>query len=190
MFAMADPFSVTQGENGIAGISRGIIFGIIEIKSEIVFYYFVWVSLVASFICLYLIKKSSLGDVLSAIRENSERVPFLGFDLKKYKILSFLISGAFGGLSGCLMALHESSVSPEILHWFFSADALFFVVLGGPGTLVGPILSTSIIILFQEILSDLISNWMAFMGAIFICLVFFFPKGLYPSLEKIAKPKR
>ena len=82
------------------------------------------------------------------------------------------------------MALHESSVSPDILHWFLSADALFYVILGGRGTLIGPVLATSLMVVIQEILSDIIRHWLIFMGACLIALIFFLPKGLYPFIEK------
>jgi branched-chain amino acid transport system permease protein len=89
------------------------------------------------------------------------------------------------------MAMHESSVSPDILHWFFSADALLYVVLGGPGTLIGPVLATTLIVGLQEIFSDILgTHWMIFLGISFIVLIVFLPNGLYPLMEKTVLRKK
>jgi branched-chain amino acid transport system permease protein len=191
LFALSDPLSITNGENGIAGIARGHLFGLLTLKSELHFYYFTLLLLVFTFLSINLIKNSPMGDVFFAIRENSERVPFLGYSIRKYQIVSFVLSGAFAGLSGCLMAMHEGSVSPDILHWFFSADALLYVVFGGPGTLIGPVLATTLVVGIQEILSDILTtHWMIFLGLSFIALIVFLPNGLYPLMEKTVLRKK
>ncbi len=184
LFAISDPLSITNGDNGLAGVTRGYFFGFLNLKTEFYFYYFTLFFLGVTFFAIYWIKDSPLGDVFFAIRENSDRVPFLGYDLRAFKTISFFLSGIFAGLAGCLMALHESSVSPDILHWFLSADALFYVILGGRGTLIGPVLATSLMVVIQEILSDIITRWPIFMGMSLIALIFFLPKGLYPFIEK------
>jgi branched-chain amino acid transport system permease protein len=191
LFALSDPLSITNGENGIAGIARGHLFGLLNLKSEIHFYYFTLMLLVITFLAINLIKNSPTGDVFFAIRENTERVPFLGYSIRKYQIVSFILSGVFAGLSGSLMAMHESSVSPDILHWFFSADALLYVVLGGPGTLIGPVLATTLVVGLQEIFSDIVTTyWMIFLGLSFIALIVFLPNGLYPLMEKTVLRKK
>jgi len=127
---------------------------------------------------------SPLGEVFIAIRENPQRVRFLGYRVRQFRIVAFMIAGTFASLAGALTALHERSVAPEMFSWFLSGDAVLFTVLGGPGSLIGPILGSSIVILCQEILSDIFHNWLVFLGLSYIALVMFLPKGLFPMLEK------
>ena len=185
LIVMSDPTHITGSEDGIAGIPRETILGFINIKPEITYYYFVLIILIASFLILRRIIRSPLGEVFIGIRENPQRVRFLGYRIRHYRIAAFMIAGTFGALAGALTTLHERSVAPEAFNWFLSGDAVLFTALGGPGTLIGPVLGASIVVLFQEVLSDIFHNWLVFLGLSYIALVMFLPKGLFPLIKKI-----
>jgi branched-chain amino acid transport system permease protein len=185
LLVISDPLKITNAEDGISGIPRETLFGFLDIKSEIHFYYLTLAVLVLSYLVLRRITASSMGDVFLAIRENPVRVRFLGYSIRRYRVAAFMISGAFASLAGALTALHERAVAPEMFNWFHSGDAVLFTVLGSPGTLLGPVLGAAIVVIFQEILSDLFRNWMIFLGLSYILLIFFLPKGIFPLFEKL-----
>ena len=184
LIATSNPWGLTNGENGIAGVQRTAVLGLISLKPEIQFYYFTLILLVLSYVGLRQIVQSPLGDVFQGIRGNSERIRFLGYNVEQYKVASFAISGIFAGLAGSLNALHEGTVAPEVLSWFLSGDAVLFTVLGGPGTLVGPIFGAAIIVAVQEVLSDFLREWLVFVGLSYVVLILFLPKGLIPVLKR------
>ncbi len=185
LLVMSDPLRITNAEDGISGIPRETFLGFLNIKPEVNFYYFVLILLALSYLALLAITRRPIGDVFTAIRENPVRVRFLGYRVRHYRIAAFMISGFFAALAGALTALHEKAVAPEMLGWFLSGDAVLFVVLGGPGTLIGPVLGASIVVIFQEILSDFFKNWVVFLGISYIALIMFLPKGLFPLIDRI-----
>jgi branched-chain amino acid transport system permease protein len=185
LLVMSDPLRITNAEDGISGIPRETFLGFLNIKPEVHFYYFVLILLALSYLALFIITRRPIGDVFMAIRENPVRVRFSGYRIRHYRIAAFMISGFFAALAGALTALHEKAVAPEMLGWFLSGDAVLFVVLGGPGTLIGPFLGASIVVIFQEILSDFFKNWVVFLGISYIALIMFLPKGLFPLIDRI-----
>lgn len=185
LLVLSDPMGITNGENGIAGIQRLQLFKFINIRPELHYYYLVLVLLCLSFLALRAITRSPFGDVLIGIRDNVQRIRFLGYNVRHFKIAAFTISGLFASLSGALTALHEGSTSPEMFHWFFSGDALIYTVLGGPGTLIGPFLGAVIAVILQEIFSDLFHNWLIFLGIGYIALIMFLPNGLFRLFQKV-----
>ena len=185
LIAFSNPAGLTNGENGIAGVKRTVLLGLISIKPELNFYYFTLLILALSYLILRKTVHSPLGDVFQGIRGNTERVRFLGYNVEQYKIVSFAISGLFAGVAGSLNALLEGTVAPEVLSWFLSGDAVLFTVLGGPGTLIGPIFGAAIIVLVQEVLSDFLREWLVFVGISYVLLILFLPKGLFPMFLKI-----
>jgi len=189
LIAFSNPAGLTNGENGISGIKRTAVLGLFSIKPELNFYYFTLMILIVSYLILRKTVNSPLGDVFQGIRGNAERVRFLGYNVEQYKIVSFAISGLFAGVAGSLNALHEGTVAPEVLSWFLSGDAVLFTVLGGPGTLIGPVLGASIIVLVQEILSDFLREWLVFVGMSYVILILFLPKGLFPMFSRILQSR-
>jgi branched-chain amino acid transport system permease protein len=185
LIAFSNPAGLTNGENGIAGVKRTALLGLISLKPELNFYYFTLLILALCYMILRKTVQSPLGDVFQGIRGNTERVRFLGYNVEQYKIVSFAISGLFAGVAGSLNALLEGTVAPEVLSWFLSGDAVLFTVLGGPGTLIGPIFGAAIIVLVQEVLSDFVREWLVFVGISYVVLILFLPKGLFPMFLKI-----
>jgi branched-chain amino acid transport system permease protein len=185
LLVLADPLRITNSEDGIAGIPRETMLGFLSIKPEVNFYYFTLILLCLSYLALRTIIRSPMGDVLVGIRENPLRLRFLGYRIRHYRISAFMISGFFASLAGALTALHEGSCAAEMFSWFLSGDAVLFTVLGGPGTLIGPVLGASIVVIFMEVLSDISRNWLIFLGMSYIVLIMFLPKGLFPQLQRI-----
>ena len=185
LLIIADPLKITNSEDGISGLQRETVLGFLNIKPELNFYYFVLILLCLSYLVLRLIVHLPFGDTIQAIRENPQRARFLGYQVSHYRIATFMISGFFAALAGALMALHERSVGPEVFGVFVSADAFFYTVLGGPGTLIGPVLGAALVLIATEILSDIFRNWLIFFGLSYIALIMFLPKGLFPLLEKL-----
>ncbi|MEW6263893.1 MAG: branched-chain amino acid ABC transporter permease [Thermodesulfobacteriota bacterium] len=185
LICMSNPLGLTNGENGIAGVVRKTVFGFLNIKPETNFYYFVLIVLGLSYLALLAITNLPLGDVFRGLKGNALRVRFLGYSVRQYQIASFMISGAFSSLAGVLAVLHERAVAPDIFAWVISADAVLFTVVGGPGTLIGPVLGASLVVFFQEVLSDMFRNWIIFLGLSYIALIMFLPNGLFPLLKRI-----
>lgn len=185
LLVMTNPLAMTGAEDGIAGIPGETLFGLLNIKSEMTFYYVVLVVLCLSFLALRTITRMPFGDTLLAIRENPQRTRFLGYRVRQYRIAAFVISGFFASLAGALTAFHEGSVGPEIFGMFVSVDAFLYTLVGGPGTLIGPVLGTFIVVIAQEILSDVFHNWVIFLGLSYIAFIMFIPKGLFPQLQRI-----
>lgn len=184
LLVLADPLHISNADNCIPGIPRDTLGWIIGIKSEVAFYYVVLVIMCLSYLALRAITRSSFGDTLVAIRENRQRASFLGYRVTHYQIAAFMVSGLFGSLAGALTAFHERSCSPEMFNFFVSGDAFIYTVLGGAGTLIGPLMGTAIMITAQEIIGDIFHNWLFFLGLIYIVLIMFMPGGLYPLLQK------
>jgi branched-chain amino acid transport system permease protein len=172
-------YSVTGGSDGIAGIPRTTLwFEAVSLRSHTSFYYFVFVVVALSFFLCVKIMQSPFGKTLQAIRENEKKVETLGINTRRFRLFSFLIAAFFGGVAGSLFAPFANFASPEILFWLYSGTCIIMLVLGGVGTLLGPIVGAMIFILLEEILSSYTENWMVFLGIIFVFMVLFLPGGV------------
>lgn len=190
LIILADPFNITNSENGIAGIPRETFLGVLDIKSETRFYYFVLIILGLSLFALKAIIRMPFGDILQAIRENPQRAKFLGFKVKQYRVAAFMISGLFASLAGSLTALHEKSVGPEMFTVVESSFPFLFTMLGGAGTLLGPILGTTIMVILIEIISEYVTYYMLVVAIIIVLLILFLPGGFLSLLQKVQQDNR
>lgn len=173
--------TITGGDNGIT-IPK-ITFGIPKVLEAIVprpfgFYYLTLVFFVVAYLICMKVIHSPFGRVLVAIRENEERVTFLGYNVRWLKIKSFMISVALTSVAGVLFATYQDFVSPGMLHWILSGDFIMMSVLGGMGTLLGPVLGGAIVLLLGDTLSSWTENWMIFIGAFFVITIIFAPNGV------------
>jgi len=183
LVVLSDPRGLTAGDNGLPGVVPAPVLGL-AFTHQVSFYYVALAVLALSFVALSAITRSQFGQVLRGIRENELRVRFAGYHVEQYKTAAFGISAVFAGLAGILNAFHERVVSPETLAWALSGDAVLYTTLGGSGTLVGPVLGASLVILAREILSDYFRSWLIFVGLVYIALVVFLPSGLYPLFAR------
>jgi len=173
--------TITGGDNGIT-IPK-ITFGIPRLLETVVprpfgFYYLTLLFFVAAYLICMKVIHSPFGRVLVAIRENEERVTFLGYNVRWLKIKSFIISVALTSVAGVLFATYQDFVSPGMLHWILSGDFIMMSVLGGMGTLLGPVLGGAIVLLLGDTLSSWTENWMIFIGAFFVITIIFAPNGV------------
>lgn len=129
--------------------------------------------------------RSPFGRALEAIRENERRFTSLGRDPRPFKLVVFVIAATFAGLAGALFAPFRGFASPEVMFWVFSGQGLMMVIMGGLGTLVGPILGAMVFILIQEVLSSYTEHWMIFTGAVFVLMVIFLPGGLVGTVRRL-----
>jgi branched-chain amino acid transport system permease protein len=170
---------VTGASDGLAGIPRTAgPFGLTLFQGKIGFYYLVLGCLIASLLLCRSLVVSPFGAVLRGIRENEAKTRSLGYNTRHYKIAVVAMAYAFGGLAGALYAAFAGFTNTELLFWLLSGQVLIMVIVGGAGTLVGPIIGAIFFLLVQQYLSIYTDSWALFFGLIFIGFVLFVPRGL------------
>ena len=174
---------VTGASDGLAGIPRNPgPFGL-GWTSKIAFYYLVLACLAGAFVFARALVRSPFGMVLRGIRENEAKTQALGFDTRRYKIAIVAISYGLAGVAGALYAPFAGFANTELLFWLLSGQVLIMVIVGGTGTLIGPILGAVFFLYAQQELSTYTDSWALFFGAIFIAFVLFLPEGLWGFLR-------
>ncbi|MGH7091033.1 MAG: branched-chain amino acid ABC transporter permease [Stellaceae bacterium] len=148
-----------------------------------VFFYLVLVVFLAVFFGARRMVESRFGRVLRGIRDNEPRMQSLGYDTYRYRLAAFTIAGATAGLGGLLDANLNRYVSPDLLHWGMSGDLLVMLVLGGAGTLTGPVIGAAVFLFLEEILSAYTKHWMLVLGPVLLVVVIFSSGGLYALLQ-------
>ena len=173
----------TGGEDGLQGVPRGTLFGIIPLASDLTLYYVVLAIFVAVFLAIIRIVHSPYGQVLKAIRENEPRAISLGYDVDRYKLLAFVLSTAIAGLAGSLKTLVLGFATLSDVHWSLSGEVVLMTLLGGMGTFAGPVVGAITIIGLQNYLADRVGAWVTvIIGVIFVICVLAFRKGIVGEL--------
>jgi len=162
--------AVTGGSDGMVAPRLG---------SGMQTYCVVLLMLILVFVGLRRLIASPLGQVFIGIRENEARMRAAGYATAGYKMLAFVIAGCLGALAGALFAMHNAFVSPAVLFWMLSGEAMVMVVLGGTGTLIGPMIGAAVFILLKHFVSVHSVHWELLVGATFIACVMFFKQGMY-----------
>jgi len=172
--------SVTGGSDGLAGIPRRAgPMGITLLTTKAGFYYFALASLIGSFLLCRKLVASPFGAVLRGIRENEAKTLALGYNTRLYKIAVVAVSYALGGLAGALYAPFAGFANTELLFWLLSGQVLIMVIVGGSGTLIGPILGAAFFLLLEHQLSSYTEAWALFFGVVFIGFILFAPEGIW-----------
>jgi len=175
-FWMQAPF--TGGEDGIQAVPRGMLFGLIDLSKVMVMYFFVLAIFLAGFLLIYRIIHSPFGQVLKAIRENEQRAISLGYRTDQYKLLAFVLSGTLAGLAGSTKAIVFQLASLTDAHWNMSGEVVLMTLLGGLGTVFGPVVGAFIIITMENYLAGL-GQWVTIIqGSIFVACVLAFRRGI------------
>jgi branched-chain amino acid transport system permease protein len=173
----------TGGEDGLQGVPRGKLFGLIPLASDLAMYYVVLAVFVAVFLAIIRIVHSPYGQVLKAIRENEPRAVSLGYDVDKYKLLAFVLSTSLAGLAGSLKTLALGFATLSDAHWSLSGEVVLMTLLGGMGTFAGPVLGAFTIIGLQNFLADQVGAWInVIIGVIFVVCVVGFRRGFVGEL--------
>jgi branched-chain amino acid transport system permease protein len=180
--------SLAGGDDGLPGIVRpDLAFLHMDLKQTTDFYYFILFFFVVGSALMYLVVRSSFGHTLLGIRESETRMKALGYNTWLQKYIAFIVSAAFAGLAGVLLAYYNGFVSPAELHLVNSAEVLIMVILGGVGTLFGPAIGAGIIILIKNIVSGYTEHWMIILGAVYMATVMLAPQGVYRLIERLLK---
>ena len=179
-FALRAPF--TGGEDGIQAVPRGRLFGYFDLSNEMTMYVFVLVVVLAAFLLIYRIINSPFGEVLKAIRENEQRAISLGYNTDRYKLVVFVLSATLAGLAGSLKALVFQLASLTDVHWTMSGDVLLMTLLGGLGTVFGPVVGAFAVIAMQNYLAPFGQWVLVIQGVIFVVCVLVFRRGIIGEL--------
>ncbi len=171
--------SVTGGGDGLANITRPIWMTSVE-----TFYYFTLFIFIAVFVFLRFLVKSRVGISLIGIRESEKRMTSLGYHVDNIKVLSFVVSGGLGGIAGLLYVYFNGYVSPDYFSVDTSAQAIIMIILGGAGTLIGPIIGSFFVVYMQNILSAVMERWTLIIGILFVLVVICAPAGVLGLWKK------
>lgn len=169
--------ALTGGDDGLQGVPRPSI-GPLNLTSEIYLYYLILFFVILSMIVCFRVINSPFGKTLQAIRENKDRAMSIGYDINKFKLIVFVISGFFSGLAGVLYALLLNFVPLSSLYWATSGEVVVMTIVGGMGTLFGPMLGAFLIILLRDIISNFTESWSLIMGLLFVVSVMGFRGGI------------
>ncbi|WP_372737787.1 branched-chain amino acid ABC transporter permease [Neptunomonas sp.] len=179
----------TGGEDGMQGIPRGYLFGLIDLSDNLNMYYFVLAVFLFGFWLINRTVHSPFGQVLKAIRENEPRATSLGYNVNDYKWVAFIISAALSGLAGSTKTLVFQLASLTDVHWHMSGEVVLMTLLGGMGTIFGPLVGAAAVVGLQNFLSGgELGNYVhIIMGLIFIVCVLAFRGGIVGEIQKIVK---
>jgi branched-chain amino acid transport system permease protein len=177
----------TGGEDGIQAIPRGRMFGVINLADMMTLYYVVLAIVAAGFLLIYRTIHSPFGQVLKAIRENEPRAISLGYRVDQYKLLAFVISAALAGLAGATKAIVFQLASLTDVTWQMSGEVVLITLLGGLGTVFGPIVGAFIVIALETYLAQMGSWVLVIQGVIFVICVLTFRRGVVGELARLIK---
>ncbi|MBM3535032.1 MAG: branched-chain amino acid ABC transporter permease [Alphaproteobacteria bacterium] len=184
-FCLQAPF--TGGEDGIQAIPRGRLFGVVNLADTMTLYYVVLTIVAAGFLLLYRTIHSPFGQVLKAIRENEPRAISLGYRVDQYKLLAFVLSAALAGLAGATKAIVFQLASLTDVAWQMSGEVVLMTLLGGLGTVFGPIVGAFIVITLETYLAQMGSWVLVIQGVIFVVCVLTFRRGVVGELARLIR---
>ncbi len=175
--ALQAPF--TGGEDGLQGVPRGALFGVLPLTDDLTLYYVVLAVFAVCFLAILRIVTSPFGQVLKMIRENEPRAISLGYEVDRYKLMAFVLSASLAGLAGGMKTVVMGFASLSDVHWSMSGEVILMSLLGGVGTFFGPVLGSTIVIGLQNLLADKVGAWVTvIIGVIFVICVLSFRKGM------------
>jgi branched-chain amino acid transport system permease protein len=175
----------TGGENGLQGIPRGSLFGLVGLGGDRTMYFFVLAVFVVVFVFIRRIVHSPFGQVLKAIRANEPRAISLGYKVDRYKLTAFVLSASLAGLAGSLKALVLGFATLSDVGQGNSGEVILMTLLGGSGTFLGPVVGANVVVTLQEYLSDLVGAWVSvIIGAIFVVCVMIFRRGIVGEIQR------
>lgn len=179
VFFVALQMPFTGGEDGLQGVPRGKLFGLLDLSDNLSMYFFVFAVFMIGFTLIYRTIHSPFGQVLKAIRENEPRAISLGYNVDRYKLLAFVLSASLAGTAGATKALVFQLASLTDVHWHMSGEVVLMTLLGGLGTVFGPVVGAATIVLLQTQLADKVGSWVTvIIGVIFVVCVMVFRRGI------------
>jgi branched-chain amino acid transport system permease protein len=189
MYFFALQAKFTGGEDGIQGVPRGKLFGMIDLTSHMTMYFLVLVIFLAGFLFILRIINSPFGEVLKAIRENEPRAISLGYKTDRYKLVAFVLSATLAGVAGGTKAIVFQIASLTDVHWSMSGEVVLMTLVGGLGTIFGPVAGAFVIIAMQNYLNAL-DQWVTVIqGVIFVVCVLLFRRGVIGEIAHLLRIK-
>jgi branched-chain amino acid transport system permease protein len=187
-FCLQTPF--THGEDGIQSVPRGKLLGMIDLTDNTVMYYFVLAIFTAGFLLIHRIIHSPFGQVLKAIRDNEPRAISLGYRTERYKLMAFVLSAGLAGLAGATKAIVFQLASLTDVEWQMSGEVVLMTLLGGMGTVFGPVVGAFVIMAMEFYMSGM-GDWVKVsQGVIFVICVLAFRRGIVGEIEALLKKRR
>src|SRR5258707_697429 len=177
--------SVTNGDNGVSGLTRPMPFGI-SLDGAAAFYWFALIVFAISFLMMAIFVKSSFGSSLKGVRDQPRRMAALGFNPWMIRWITFIYAGFWCGVSGLLYVYYNKYIHPTSLSITSSAEALLGVIAGGSGTLGGPVVGATLVLLLKNYASAYVERWNMLLGLVFLFIVLVMPTGITPGLHKLA----
>ena len=175
---------ITNGDNGLAGLTRPTPFGI-SLESPTAFYWFALIVLIVSFVLMTIFVSSSFGSSLKGVRDQPRRMAALGFNPWMIRWITFVYAGFWGGIAGLLYVYYNKYIHPTSLSTTSSAEALLGVIAGGSGTLAGPAVGAALVLLLKNYVSAYLERWNMLLGLVFLFIVLVMPTGIVPGLQKL-----
>ena len=177
----------THGEDGIQGIPQGKMFGVFDLSNSTTLYYVILTVFLLAFLLIYRTINSPFGEVLKSIRENEQRAISLGYKTDQYKLLAFILSGTLAGLAGAMKVFVAQNASLTDVHWTMSGEVVLMTLVGGLGTVFGPVIGAFVIIAMQQYLAGF-GQWVTVIqGAIFVICVLTFRRGVIGEIAHYFK---
>lgn len=191
VFFLALQLPFTGGEEGIQGVPRGKLFGLLDLSDNLPMYYFVLTVCGAAFWLVYRTIHSPFGNALTAIRENEARAISLGYAVNRYKLLAFIISATISGVAGALKSLVFQLATLTDVHWHMSGEVVLMTLIGGLGTVFGPAIGAVTIVTLENELADKVGSWVTvIMGFMFVLCVLLFRRGIVGELKAWHEARR
>jgi branched-chain amino acid transport system permease protein len=176
--------NITNGDNGITGMTRPEPFGI-SLESPVTFYWFALIVTVIAFVLMAIFVSSSFGSSLKGVRDQPRRMAALGFNPWMIRWITFIYAGFWGGIAGLLYVYYNKYIHPTSLSTTSSAEALLGVIAGGSGTLAGPAVGAALVLLLKNYASAYIERWNMLLGLVFLFIVLVMPTGIVPGIERL-----
>jgi branched-chain amino acid transport system permease protein len=177
----------THGEDGIQGIPQGRMFGVFDLSQPITLYYVVLAIFLFGFLLIYRVIHSPFGEVLKSIRENEQRAISLGYKTDQYKLLAYILSGTLAGLAGAVKVFVAQNASLTDVHWNMSGEVVLMTLVGGLGTVFGPVVGAFVIIAMQQYLAGF-GQWVTVIqGTVFVVCVLTFRRGIVGEIAHYFK---
>jgi branched-chain amino acid transport system permease protein len=180
---------LTNGDNGLAGLTRPAPFGV-SLDSAASFYWFALVVTSTAFLMMTVFVSSAFGSSLKGVRDQPRRMAALGFDPWTIRWITFVYAGFWGGISGLLYVYYHKYIHPTSLSTTSSAEALLGVIAGGSGTISGPVVGAALVLLLKNYASAYIERWNMLLGLVFLFIVLVMPTGIVPGLRRLAAARR
>jgi len=187
-FTIFELKDLTGGDDGLRGIHRPDV-GVgplsFSVQEPLSFYFFVLVIVVLSIMVIRRITNSPFGSVFLAVRENEHRAESVGYKIRDYKIVAFVVSGFFSGIAGALFCMHIKYVALSFCHWSLSGEVVMMSLVGGIGYLYGPMVGAGLVTVMQDFFSTIWDRWLLILGAVFVIFVMFFQGGVWEGIEAL-----